>query len=116
MCACVSVCVCVSVFMFEFTYVCTIMNVFHCSCTGDLEDVLCSIAWPMFCFLCGVQSPCGRDSLSPRVVLFLASACTLFVLLAGALLVVVALPETVCELIRVTCLESITTADTPASA
>ena len=85
--------------------------VFVCVClcgAGDLEDVLCTISWPLFCYLCGLRSPFGRQYPSPTCVLFTALTLTFIAVLALALVLMIALPETVLELARVLCMEGLT--------
>jgi hypothetical protein len=77
-------------------------------CTaGDLEDLLCSIAWPLFCFVCGASTPLGSGCPSPKATLRLALLFTFVVLLALSVVTVVALPETLLELARVACMDSL---------
>ncbi len=65
------------------------------------------MSWPLFCYLCGVRSPLGRNFPSPRVVLLLALFLTFTAVSALALVVMIAVPETVLELARVLCMESL---------
>ena len=75
---------------------------------GDLEDVVCSVAWPLFCFLCGFPSPLSLRHPSSSVVLAASLAVTFVCVLALVFVVVIGLPETLLELARVVSMAGLT--------
>jgi len=81
-----------------------------CFGTGDLEDALSAMVWPV---LCAVSQVCARRRLMPRSSHFdmpmFWTALSLASALVGALcaFVVVVVPEALAEVVRLSCINGL---------
>ncbi len=73
--------------------------------TGDLEDVICSFMWPLFCSIC--RAPCVSTGALKRLadssLLALALSLTYAAAAAVSFSVVIVLPEAFAEILALLC-------------
>lgn len=76
--------------------------------TGDLEDSLSALLWPVVCFVCRFSKPrtvCGI-TVSDKTVFWLALWSSTALWCLACTLVVVVLPEGIAEVVRLSCYDS----------